>query len=63
MHTSTLTKEEIEMLVEQKVMELLGDPDSGLPLKEAFKKRLRKRIKNLLHTTPHREIVKKYASS
>ena len=63
MRTTTLTKDEIEMLVEQKVLELLGDPDSGLSLKDDFKKKLRQRLKNLSDTISHAEIVKKYAQS
>lgn len=61
MNTTTLTKKDVEMLVEQKVPELLGDPDSGLSLKEEFKKKLRRRLKNLSDTISHATIVKKYA--
>ena len=63
MRSTTFTKDEVEMLVEQKVLELLGDPDSGLQLKDGFKKKLRQRLKNLSDTVAHAEIVKKYAQS
>ncbi len=63
MRTHTLTKKEIELLVEQKVLELLGDPDNGLQLKEDFKKKISKRLKKLSDTVPHSEVMKKYASS
>lgn len=39
-----MTKEELEQLienaVERKLLELLGDPDSGLPLRKDFRQRL-----------------------
>lgn len=39
-----MTKDElqemIETVVEQKLLELLGDPDEGLPLRKAIRKRL-----------------------
>jgi len=63
MKTHQLTKKEIELMIEQKVLELLGDPDNGLQLKEEFKKKINKRLKNLSDTTSHSDIMKKYASS
>ena len=41
-----LTTEDLELLIEQKVLEILGDPDSGLELKEEFKTQLRERYCN-----------------
>ena len=39
-----MTKEElreiIEITIEQKLLELLGDPDEGLPIREAIRERL-----------------------
>ena len=32
----------IEMVIEQKFLELLGDPDEGLPLRKALQERLRR---------------------
>jgi len=63
MKTHSLTKKEIELMIEQKVLELLGDPDNGLQLKEEFKKKINKRLKNLSDTTSHSDIMKKYTSS
>lgn len=46
MHTtvSEMTREElrqmIEMAVEQKLLELLGDPDEGLPIRKSVRDRL-----------------------
>jgi hypothetical protein len=40
-----LTIEDLEFLIEQKVLEILGDPDSGLELKPEFKRELGRRLK------------------
>ena len=41
-----LTVEELEYLIEQKILEILGDPDSGLELRDEFKQELRERLKS-----------------
>ena len=41
-----LTIDELEYLIEQKILELLGDPDSGLELREEFKEELKERLQN-----------------
>ncbi len=61
MRSTSLTKNEIELLIEQKVLELLGDPDSGLQITKAFQEKLTERLKNLSETISHSEILKKYA--
>jgi len=33
-----LSVDDLEQLIEQKILEMLGDPDSGLELREEFKK-------------------------
>ena len=55
-----LSKSEIELLIEQKVMELLGDPDSGLQLKETFVKTLNERMKKKPARISHQSIIEKY---
>lgn len=40
-----LTVGDLEHLIEQKVMEFLGDPDSGLDLRKEFKEELSRRLK------------------
>ena len=40
-----LTVDDLEHLIEQKVMEFLGDPDSGLDLRKEFKEELDRRLK------------------
>ena len=50
-----LTIEDLEFLIEQKVLEILGDPDSGLELKPEFKQELERRLK-----TPSGKILHEY---
>ena len=52
-----LTIDELEYLIEQKILEILGDPDSGLDLKEEFKRELKKRLENPSGRIPHNEVV------
>jgi putative addiction module component (TIGR02574 family) len=52
-----LTIDELEYLIEQKILEVLGDPDSGLDLKEEFKQELKRRLENPSRTIPHDEVV------
>jgi hypothetical protein len=40
--TRTELKEMIEMIIEQKLLEIFGDPDEGLELHESVRKRLLK---------------------
>jgi hypothetical protein len=54
-----LTIDELEGLIEQKILEVLGDPDSGLELKEEFKRELRSRLENPSRRIPHHEVVKR----
>jgi hypothetical protein len=41
-----LTIEKLEYFIEQKILEILGDPDSGLELREEFKSKLKERLEN-----------------
>jgi hypothetical protein len=52
-----LTIDELEYLIEQKILEVLGDPDSGLDLKEEFKRELKRRLENPSGRIPHDEVV------
>ena len=54
-----LTIDELEGLIEQKILEVLGDPDSGLELKEEFKRELKRRLESPSHRIPHDEVVKR----
>jgi len=53
-----LTIDELEYLVEQKILEVLGDPDSGLELREEFKQELKERLKKPSRKISHEAILK-----
>jgi len=55
-----LTTEELELFIEQKVSEIIGDPDSGLELREDFKKQLEQRLKNPSHRVSQKEGEKRF---
>ena len=48
-----LAIDELEYLIEQKILEVLGDPDSGPDLKPEFKQELKKRLQNPSRRIPH----------
>ena len=52
-----LTIDELEYLIEQKILELLGDPDSGLELREEFKEELKRRLENPSRRISQQEVV------
>jgi hypothetical protein len=54
-----LTVDELELLIEQKVLEILGDPDSGLELKEEFKAELRQRLTGQSRKISHEEVLER----
>jgi len=54
-----LTIDELELLIEQKVLEILGDPDFGLDLKEEFKAELRQRLTGQSRKISHEEVLER----
>jgi hypothetical protein len=56
-----LTINDIEQLIEQKLLEILGDPDSGLHLRKEFKTKLEQRLKKPSKRISHEEVLKKFA--
>jgi hypothetical protein len=52
-----LTMDELEYLIEQKILEVLGDPDSGLELKKEFQRELKRRLEKPSERIPHHEVV------
>jgi hypothetical protein len=50
--------DDLENFIEQKLLEIIGDPDSGLQLKEAFRKRLEQRLRKPSEVIPHRDVLK-----
>ncbi|MDP1689984.1 MAG: hypothetical protein Q8L52_02160 [bacterium] len=59
MITAQLNKQ-IGAIVEQKLLEFLGDPDEGLQLKRSFIINLQKRLKEKHKTVPLSMVMKKY---
>ena len=57
---SDLTMDELEYLIEQKVLEILGDPDSGLELRQGVKQELSQRLKEPFRRTSHQEVIKRF---
>jgi len=55
-----LTIDDLEYLIEQKVLEILGDPDAGLELSEESKEELRKRLKSSSRRISHEEVLKRF---
>lgn len=53
--------EDLEQLIENKFIEIIGDPDSGLQLKKEFKTKLEKRFKKPAKRLSHQEVLKKLA--
>jgi len=47
-------------LVEQKILEFLGDPDAGLELKKSFVTELRKRTAKKQKLISHAQVLRKY---
>jgi hypothetical protein len=50
----------IDFLVEQKLSELLGDPDSFLSLDKLFLKKLKTRLGKKPNLVSHSQVLKKY---
>jgi len=55
-----LSVDDLEHLIEQKILEIFGDPDSGLELKPEFKKKLESRLKKPSGKISHEEVLKKF---
>lgn len=53
--------DDLEQLIEQKVIEILGDPDSGLQLREEFRKKLKQRLEKTSKRISHEEGLKQFA--
>jgi len=55
-----LTIGDLEYLIEQKVLEILGDPDSGLELEDEFREELKERLESSSKRISHEEALKKF---
>ncbi len=56
-----LTIADLEHLIEQKVLEIVGDPDSGLELKDDFREELKRRMRRPARRISHEEVLKRVA--
>lgn len=56
-----ISVEDMEYLIETKVLEMIGDPDSGLQLKKEFKTKLEHRLKKPSKRISHKEVMKRFA--
>ena len=56
-----MTIEDLEHLIEHKLLEILGDPDSGLQLNKEFKTKLEQRLKKPSERISHQEVLKRFA--
>lgn len=55
-----MTTGDLEQFIEQKLLEFLGDPDAGLPLREEFKKKLEQRLSKSPKRISHQEVLKNF---
>ena len=55
-----LSMEDLEHLIEQKILEILGDPDSGLELRDEFKRKLRERLEKPSKRISHKEVLERF---
>ena len=55
-----MTIGDLENLIEQKLLEILGDPDAGLRLNPRFKKELQLRLRKSGKRVPHEEVLKEF---
>ncbi|MGD2081273.1 MAG: hypothetical protein PVJ36_09120 [Nitrospirota bacterium] len=56
-----MSVEDLEFFIEQKLLEILGDPDSGLTLTKEFRGKLEERLNKPSKRIPHEEVLKKFA--
>ncbi len=55
---TAIVREDLENMIESKILEILGDPDAGLELREEFKDRLRERQNRVSRIISHKEVLK-----
>jgi hypothetical protein len=53
-----VAKYDLENMIETKILEILGDPDAGLELREEFKAKLAERQRRISATVTHEEVLK-----
>ncbi|MFN3480323.1 MAG: hypothetical protein ACK415_08035 [Thermodesulfovibrionales bacterium] len=55
-----MTIDDLEQFIEQKLLEVLGDPDAGLHLREDYKTILSERLKKRSKLISHEEVLKQF---
>jgi hypothetical protein len=55
-----MTVNDLEQLIENKLLEILGDPDSGLQLTKEFKTKIKDRLRRPSKRISHEEVLKKW---
>jgi hypothetical protein len=55
-----MSVDDLEHFIEQKLLEIFGDPDSGLKLNDKFKRKLKQRLSKPSKRYPHAEVLKKF---
>lgn len=56
-----MTIEDLEQFIEHKLIEIIGNPDSGLQLNEEFKTTLKQRLQKTSKRISHEEVIKRLA--
>ena len=56
----TLTADDVGQLIEQKLPEMIGDPDLGLHLKKEFKTKVQQRLGRPSKIISHDEVLKRF---
>ena len=56
-----MSVDDLEQLIEHKLLEILGDPDSGLHLNKGFKRKLEQRLQKSSKRISHEEVLKRFA--
>lgn len=51
-----MTIDDLELFIEQKLLEIIGDPDSGLQLREEFRAKMEERLKKPSRKISHEEV-------
>ena len=55
--TKEMTVDDVELIVEQKMLEIIGDPDAGLHVTKKFKTKLEQRLKKPSKSISHEEVL------
>jgi len=58
-----MSMEDLEQLIESKLLEILGDPDSGVELRPDFREKLHQRLQQSSRRTSHEEVLRRFAQS